>query len=295
MSQVPVVKAESVHAIAVLGAGTMGCGIAHVAALAGYRVRLQDVSPAQIERAVGTIRQRLEKGVTLGKVSPELRDASLERLLPATALEEAVAEADLVIEAAPEDLKLKLDLFSRCDQAAPPHALLASNTSSMSVTEIAAGTKRADRCLGMHFFNPVHLMKLIELVRGLETSAATLATAAAIAQTMGKETVTVRDYPGFATSRINAMIGNEAFYMLEAGVASAADIDKAVRLGLNHPMGPFEMADLVGLDVRLNILKYLHNTLGDKYRPCPLMEQYVKAGRLGRKVGRGVYEYGGQD
>ncbi|HCP47603.1 MAG TPA: 3-hydroxyacyl-CoA dehydrogenase [Deltaproteobacteria bacterium] len=284
-------SAESIETIAVLGAGTMGMGIAHVGALAGFQTRLFDVSAEQLERAQATTARRLNKGVDLGKVTPEARDAALERIDLQGSLEAAIDGVDLVIEAAPEKLDLKLDLFGTCDRYCPEHTILATNTSSMSVTEIAASTQRPERCIGMHFFNPVHLMKLIELVRGLETSEETIAVAEAVSARMGKESVVIKDYAGFATSRINAMIGNEAFYMLEAGVGTARDIDKALKLGLNHPMGPFEMIDLVGLDTRLSILNYLHAKLGEKYRPCPLIEQYVKAGRLGKKVGRGVYDY----
>jgi 3-hydroxybutyryl-CoA dehydrogenase len=210
-----------------------------------------------------------------------------------TSFSEAVAGADLVIEAAPEDIALKVELFARLDRETPPATILASNTSSLSITEMAAATTRPANVLGMHFFNPVPRMKLLELVRGLETSETSLSACQAVGERMGKECVTVRESPGFVTSRINAMIGNEAFYMLQEGVASARDIDKALKLGLNHPMGPFELVDLVGLDTRLAILRFLHRTLGEKFRPCPLMEQYVAAGRLGRKSGRGVYEYAG--
>jgi len=208
-----------------------------------------------------------------------------------TDLEEAVKSADLVIEAVPEDMKLKIETFSRADRAAPPHTILASNTSSLSVTEMAAATQRAARFVGLHFFNPVHKMKLLEIVRALETDDDTLAAVVEVGKRMRKEVVVIKESPGFITSRINAMIGNEAFYMLQEGVASAEDIDKALKLGLNHPMGPFELVDMVGLDTRLHILEYLHKTLGEKFRPCPLLVQYVKAGRLGRKSGRGVFEY----
>jgi 3-hydroxybutyryl-CoA dehydrogenase len=206
-------------------------------------------------------------------------------------LADAAAGADLVVEAVPEDMALKLKIFGGLDRLAPPHAVLATNTSSLSITEMASATRRAPQVLGMHFFNPVHRMKLLEIVRGLETSDASIETAAEVGQKMGKECVVVRESPGFVTSRINAMIGNEAFYMLQEGVASARDIDQALKLGLNHPMGPFELVDLVGLDTRLSILRFLHRSLGEKFRPCPLIEQYVAAGRLGRKTGRGVYEY----
>jgi len=206
-------------------------------------------------------------------------------------VEEAAREADLVIEAVPEEMESKIEIFTLLDKICRPTTILASNTSSLSITEIASVTYRAKKCVGMHFFNPVHKMKLLEVVRALETDEDTLATAVAVGRRMGKEVVVIKEAPGFITSRINAMIGNEAFYMLQEGLASAADIDKALKLGLNHPMGPFEMVDLVGLDTRLNILEYLHKSLGEKYRPAPLLVQYVKAGRLGRKSGRGVYEY----
>src|ERR1039458_4493161 len=188
-------------------------------------------------------------------------------------------------------MKSKIEIFTLLDKVSRPSTILASNTSSLSVTEISSVTYRAPKCVGMHFFNPVQKMKLLEVVRALETDDDTLAAAVDVGKRMGKEVVAIKESPGFITSRINAMIGNEAFYMLQEGVASARDIDKALKLGLNHPMGPFEMVDLVGLDTRLHILEYLHKTLGEKFRPAPLLVQYVKAGRLGRKAGRGVYEY----
>ena len=277
--------------IAVLGAGIMGRGIAHVAAVGGARTILQDTDGGALEKALAEISATLEKGVALGKVDGGVATAAHKRLSCVRALDEAVREADLVIEAVPEKMDLKLEIFGALDRAAPPHAILATNTSSLSITEMAGATRRAPQVLGMHFFNPVPRMKLLEVVRGLETSDATVASACEVGTAMGKECVIVRESPGFVTSRINAMIGNEAFYMLQEGVASAADIDKALKLGLNHPMGPFELVDLVGLDTRLSILRYLHRTLGEKFRPCPLIEQYVAAGRLGRKSGRGVYEY----
>ncbi|HLE85782.1 MAG TPA: 3-hydroxyacyl-CoA dehydrogenase [Thermoanaerobaculia bacterium] len=280
-----------IEVIAVLGGGTMGRGIAHVAALAGYRTRLSDVSPEVLESARRAIEKNLDKGVALGKVAADDAEAALERLSLHGGVREAVAGADLVIEAVPEVVSLKLELFAEVEAAAPAHALFATNTSGLSVTEIAAATRRPERFAGMHFFNPVHVMRLVELVRGLETSEETLASLAAVATAMGKTVVTVKESPGFVTSRINALIGNEAFRMLQEGVASAEDIDTALKLGLNHPMGPFEMVDLVGLDVRLSILQYLHGTLGEAYRPSPLLVQHVRAGRLGRKVGRGVYDY----
>jgi 3-hydroxybutyryl-CoA dehydrogenase len=269
----------------------MGRGIAYVAALGGFHTVLQDVSESQLVAAMQWIGDYFDDGISRGKASPEQKQQSLTRLSTAATLEEAAGQADLVIEAVPEDMRLKVDTFAALDRAAPSHAILASNSSSLSITEISAATNRPAQCLGLHFFNPVPKMKLLEIVRALETSEATITTCREVGARMGKEAVVVRDSPGFITSRINATIGNEAFYMLQEGIASAEDIDKALKLGLNHPMGPFELVDLVGLDVRLSILEYLHRTLGEKYRPCPLLAQYVGEGRLGRKVGRGVYEY----
>jgi 3-hydroxybutyryl-CoA dehydrogenase len=281
----------TIHSIAVLGAGIMGRGIAYVSALGGYRTILQDTSQGALDQAVAEITALLEKGVATGKVAEDAAVAARKRLSSARALEEAAREADLVIEAVPERIEVKVEIFATLDRAAKPATILASNTSSLSITEMAAATKRPQKVVGMHFFNPVHRMRLLEVVRALETSDDTIATALMVGEKMGKEGVVVRESPGFVTSRINAMIGNEAFYMLQEGVASARDIDKALKLGLNHPMGPFELVDLVGLDTRLSILRFLHRTLGEKFRPCPLMEQYVAAGRLGRKSGRGVYDY----
>ena len=280
-----------IRTIAVIGAGTMGRGIAHVAALGGYRTVLEDVLPAALRKAQDEIRGNLDKAVELKKVSPDEAAAAIGRLEYASSPEEAAREADLVIEAVPEEMESKIEIFTLLDKVCRPGTILASNTSSLSVTEIASVTYRPKRCVGMHFFNPVHKMKLLEIVRALETDEETLTAAAEVGRRMGKEVVVIRESPGFITSRINAMIGNEAFYMLQEGIASAGDIDKALKLGLNHPMGPFELVDLVGLDTRLHILEYLHRTLGEKYRPAPLLVQYVKAGRLGRKTGRGVYEY----
>jgi len=280
-----------IKSIAVIGAGTMGRGIAHVAALGGFRTVLEDLIPASLRKAESEIRTYLEKAVELGKVSSGDAEAALGRLEYAGSVEQSAREADLVIEAVPEEMESKIEIFTLLDKICRPGTILASNTSSLSVTEIASVTYRAKKCVGMHFFNPVHKMKLLEVVRALETDDETIAAAAEVGRRMGKEVVVIKESPGFITSRVNAMIGNEAFYMLQEGVASAADIDKALKLGLNHPMGPFELVDLVGLDTRLHILEYLHKTLGEKYRPAPLLVQYVKAGRLGRKSGRGVYEY----
>jgi 3-hydroxybutyryl-CoA dehydrogenase len=280
-----------IRTIAVIGAGIMGRGIAHVAALGGYRTVLEDLLPAALRKAEGEIRANLDKAVELKKVSADDAHAALGRLEYAGSVEQAAREADLVIEAVPEEMESKIEIFTLLDKICRPGTILASNTSSLSVTEIASVTYRPKKCLGMHFFNPVHKMKLLEIVRALETDDDTIAAAVEVARKMGKEPVVIKESPGFITSRINAMIGNEAFYMLQEGIASAADIDKALKLGLNHPMGPFELVDLVGLDTRLHILEYLHKTLGEKYRPAPLLVQYVKGGRLGKKSGRGVYEY----
>ncbi len=281
----------TVTKITVIGAGTMGNGIAQVSAMAGFETTLYDVQPAALEGAMVTVKRNLDKGIELGKVTISQRNETLSRLRTEPDLATAVRSTDFVIEAAPEKIDLKLQLFEALDQAAPAHAVLATNTSSLSITEISAATRRPAQCIGMHFFNPVHKMKLIEIVRALETDEPTLRTTETVSKQMGKQCVTIRESPGFITSRINAMIGNEAFAMLEEGIASARDIDTALKLGLNHPMGPFEMIDLVGLDTRLSILDYLHKSLGEKYRPSPLLVQYVKAGRLGKKVGKGVYEY----
>jgi 3-hydroxybutyryl-CoA dehydrogenase len=277
--------------IAVLGAGTMGHGIAHAAIAGGFETRLYDVSEEAVGKGRRAIEQIVEKGVELGKLSAADADGTLARLSTATSLAEALHDADLIVEAAPEKIDLKLALFAQIEAHAPAAAIIGSNTSALSITELAGSLKNPSRVAGMHFFNPVHKMKLIEMVQALESSPETLAAIEQVARRMGKETVLVRESPGFITTRVNASIGNEAFYMLMEGVASARDIDKALKLGLNHPMGPFELVDLVGLDTRLSILEYLHRSMGEKYRPCPLLAQYVKAGRLGRKVGRGVYDY----
>jgi len=282
---------KDVSIVAVIGAGIMGRGIAHVAALGGFQTVLNDVSDELLQKAQSRIRQDLHKAVSIGKLTDSDVDAALARLTLDNNLDRAAESAELVIEAVPEKMELKLDVFSRLDQACANQAVLASNTSSLSITEMAAATRRPHQFIGMHFFNPVHKMKLVEIIRGLETDDDTFAIAETVSRKMGKDTVEVKESPGFVTSRTHALIGNEAFYMLQEGISSARDIDKALKLGLNHPMGPFEMIDLVGLDTRLSILNFLHQTLGEKYRPCPLLVEYVKAGRLGKKVGKGVYEY----
>jgi 3-hydroxybutyryl-CoA dehydrogenase len=280
----------ALETIAVIGAGLMGRGIAYVSAVGGYQTILQDVSSQALDRALTQIRKDLDDAVARGKLSASAAPEAFARIVAEQELD-AAARADFVIEAVPEYMDLKLRIFARLDEVCPPHVVLATNTSALSIAEIASAAGHPERILGMHFFNPVPKMKLVEIVRALETEDDAIQVTAGVAARMGKEFVIIKESPGFVTSRINAMIGNEAFLMLQEGLASARDIDKALKLGLNHPMGPFEMIDLVGLDTRLAVLQFLHRSLGEKYRPAPLLVQYVKAGRLGKKVGRGVYDY----
>ena len=280
-----------VKTIGVIGAGTMGRGIAYAAALGGYRTILEDVMPEMLANGIAWIAQAFDEGVKRGKLTAEDAKSALAKVETVSSVEEVSREADFLIEAVPEEMELKLELYTLFDKFARPDAVLASNTSSLSIAEMAEMTYRPELCVGMHFFNPVAKMRLIEVVRAPKTSDETIATCREVGARMGKEVVVVKESPGFITSRVNALIGNEAFAMLEAGLASPEDIDKAVKLGLNHPMGPFEMVDLVGLDVRLRILEYLHATLGEKYRPNDLLKKLVAEGRLGRKSGRGVYDY----
>ena len=282
----------TIKKVGVCGAGLMGRGIAQVAAAAGYAVVLYDPLETALALALKVIEKNLAGGVERGKITPAAKEAALKKIAFTTKAEEAAA-VDLVIEAAPEDMTIKSALFDKLDGLCAPETILASNTTAQSITELASFTKRPDKVIGLHFFNPVHIMRLVEMVKGLETSSETFAVCEDFCKSIGKETVKIKESPGFVTSRIQAVIGNEAFNMLLEGVGTAEDIDKAVKIGLNHPMGPFEMVDLVGLDTRLHSLEYLHKMLGEKYRPCPLHVQYVKAGRLGRKVGKGVYEYDG--
>lgn len=277
--------------IAVIGAGVMGRGIAYTAALAGNNVYLQDLHANVLDDAQAYIQKELEKSVGRGYVNQDIADETLRRLSFTTNIESAASDAELVIEAVIEKMEVKMNVFKELDRICPPHTILATNTSTMSPTEIGAQTSRPGKCVAMHFFNPAHKMKLVEIVRGLDTTNETYEKVKSIALTMKKEVVEVNEFPGFVTSRMNCLIGNEAMNMLMEGVASAEDIDKALKLGLNHPMGPLELADLVGLDSRLRNMEYLYQTLGEKYRPCPLLIKYVKAGRLGRKSGRGFYTY----
>jgi len=284
-----------VRTIAVIGAGTMGRGIAYASAFGGYHTILEDTSQSKIGQARAWIQRVFDDGVSRGKVEAATRDAALKQLTTANKVEDAIREADLIIEAVSEEMEMKLELFTIFDKFAKANAIFASNSSSLSITEMSDVTVYRERCIGMHFFNPVPMMKLIELIKTPLTSDETIATCREVGRRMGKDVVVVKDSPGFITSRVRALISNEAFALLETDSASARDIDKALRLGLNHPMGPLELADLVGLDVCLKVLEYLHQTLGEKYKPSPLLQRYVREGRLGRKSGRGVYDYPQQE
>lgn len=277
--------------ITVIGSGVMGKGIAYTCAIAGFNVFVNDISEDILAKAKADIDQLLDGSVNKGFINGDVYHKAKENLHYEVNLETAAQYADLVIEAVLEKMDLKVDIFKRLDHICRPDTILATNTSTMSPTEIGAQTSRPDRVAAMHFFNPVHKMKLIELIRGLDTSDETVARIKEVAKKLNKEVVEVNEFPGFVTSRMNCLIGNEAMNLLMEGVASAEDIDKAMKLGLNHPMGPLELADLVGLDTRLRNMEYLHATLGEKYRPCPLLIKYVKAGRLGRKSGKGFYDY----
>lgn len=279
--------------IVVIGSGVMGRGIAYVSAVGGYQTTLVDLKDEQLASAKIELESIFNKGVQRGKLTDESKNKALENLTYTTNMVEASKLADLIIEAVPEKIEIKKSVFQLIDQNAKETCFFATNTSTMSPTEIASFTSRPERVIAMHFFNPVHKMPLVEIVRGLETSEETASIVNEVAKQMGKETVTINEFPGFVTSRISALVGNEAFYMLQEGLGTPEEIDKAIKLGLNYPMGPFELGDLVGLDTRLNNLRYLHEKLGEKYRPAPLLEQYVKAGRLGRKSGKGVYDYTG--
>lgn len=277
--------------VAVIGAGTMGNGIAHVFAVNGHDVTLIDADPAALERGVGTIEKNLDRQVKKEVVTTEEASAALGRIDPEPDLDAAHA-ADLVVEAIVEDEAVKIEVFRELDATVQPDAIFASNTSSISITKLAAATSRPDAFIGMHFMNPVPVMKLVEVIRGLETSDETHATIVELASSLGKTPVTVNDYPGFVANRVLMPMINEAVYCVMEGVAEPAAVDEVMKLGMSHPMGPLALADFIGLDVCLAILEVLHSGLGDpKYRPCPLLRQYVAAGRLGRKTGRGFYEY----
>jgi len=285
-------RIEDVRNIAVIGSGIMGAGIAQVCAVAGYRVAMRDIGEVYLQKGMEAIRSSLKKGVERGKLTQEQADAASARIRVTLNLAEAVKEADVVIEAVPENIELKKRVFKELDEFSPEDAILATNTSSFSITEIASATKRPDRVVGMHFFNPVRAMNLVEVIRGSSTSDQTTQLVRGLATKLGKTPVNVNEAPGFVVNRLLAPFLNEAMFCLMEGIAEAKNIDTAIKLGLNHPMGPFELADLVGLDTTLAILEYMHKETGDpKYRPCPLLRKMVRAGLLGRKSGRGFYDY----
>lgn len=287
-------QVENIERICVLGAGTMGAGIAQTCSQAGFQVAMRDLTGELVKAGFRRIRDPLEKRVQRGKMAQEQVEDIISRIHGVTSLKEAVEGADVVIEAVFEDMKAKREVYGEIDPVCPPEVIFASNTSSLSITEMAAGTSRPDRFLGMHFFNPAPVMKLIELIRGSETSEETMSLGKALSLKLGKEPVEVRESAGFVVNRLLVPMMNEAFNLLMEAVATPEDIDKAMKLGTNMPMGPFELADFTGLDVGLAVMEVLHRETGDqRFRPSPLLRQYVRAGRLGRKTGRGVYDYRG--
>jgi 3-hydroxybutyryl-CoA dehydrogenase len=277
--------------IAVLGAGTMGHGIAQIAAQAGYRTVLCDVDATALSKGFAKVRENLDAGVSKGKVTAEERDATLGRLQASTDLVAAADGVACIVEAIPERMDLKESVFRMLGDIAPAEAILATNTSSLPVSKIAAAAKRPERVIGMHFFNPPHIVKLCEIVRAKQTAESTLARAKDLALKLGREIIVVVDSPGFATSRLGLVIGLEAMRMLEAGVASVEDIDRAMELGYRHPMGPLRLTDLVGLDVRLAIAEHLHKEIGEQFRPPDILRKMVAEGKLGKKTGQGFYKW----
>lgn len=280
-----------IQKVMVIGAGQMGSGIAQVCAMSGYEVLLHDLKDEYVEKGLGTIAKNLSRQVEKGKMKSEEKDAVLSRLTSSTNLKNAAA-VDLVIEAAVENMEIKTRIFAELDEITPRHVILASNTSSLPITEIAAATKRPEKVIGMHFMNPVPVMKLVEVIRGLATADEVYQEVEKLAESLNKVPVEVNDFPGFVANRILMPMINEAIYTLYEGVATKEAIDDVMKLGMNHPMGPLTLADFIGLDTCLYIMETLHQGLGDdKYRPCPLLRKYVKAGWLGKKSGRGFYEY----
>ena len=282
---------EQIKTVAVLGAGTMGNGIAHVFARAGYKVLLRDMEQRFLDRALDTIAKNLDHEVKKGKLAQSEKESVLERLLPVTDVS-TIANADFVVEAVPEKLELKRHVLTEADHLLRPHVIIASNTSSISITTLAAITKRPDRFVGMHFMNPVPVMVLVEVIRALQTSNPTFQTTVQLAERLGKKPVAVNDAPGFVSNRVLMPLINEAAYCVMEGVATPEAVDAVMKTGMNHPMGPLELADFIGLDVCVDIMHVLHEGLGDpKYRACPLLKKYVAAGWLGRKSYRGFYPY----
>jgi len=285
------IEAAKIQRAAVLGAGTMGHGIAHVLATAGITIRLYDLMPGAVERGLAAVRSNLDKGVQKGKVTQADRDAAVARLSGTINLDEAIEGVDVVIEAVPEKLELKQQIFSKIGAQLGPQVLLATNTSSLPIARIAAVTPHAERVVGMHFFNPVHIMKLIEVVTTERSSESAVRTAVELGIRLGKDPIVVQDAPGFASSRLGILLGLEAIRMLESGIATAQDIDKAMTLGYGHPMGPLQLTDLVGLDVRLSIAQYLEKEFGSRFAPPALLIEKVARGELGKKTGKGFYEW----